>query len=152
MDRRYEFQAGFTFIEMMITVAIVAILAAIALPAYTESIKRGKLIDATMRLGDYRSQMEKWFLDNRTYQAVPTAGTNCGIPAPTPAAKDPFQIDCVANSATTYLITATGRPAGGMEAAFVYTVDQANVRTSAGPSGWAGNGACWAVRKDGTCQ
>lgn len=143
---------GFTLLEVLITVAIVGILAAIAVPIYTDSIKRGRLVDATVRLGDYRSQIEKWFLDNRTYQAVPTAGTTCGIAPPTPAAKDPFQLDCVANNATTYTITATGRPAGGMEAAFVYSVDQANQRSSTGPSGWAGNASCWAVRKDGTCQ
>ena len=152
MNRRSTGAPGFTLLEVLITVAIVGILAAIALPAYTDSIKRGRLVDATVRLGDYRSQMEKWFLDNRTYQSVPTAGTACGIAPPSPAAKDPFALDCVANTATTYTITATGRPAGGMEAGFVYTVDQSNARSSAGPTGWTGNAGCWAVRKDGTCQ
>ena len=136
----------------MITVAIVAILGAIALPFYTDTIRRGKLVDATGRLGDYRSQQEKWFLDNRTYQAVPPAGTACGIPSPAPAAGDPFQLTCDAPTATTYTVTATGRAAGGMDPLFVYTVNQANVRASSGPLGWSAGAGCWALRKDGSCQ
>lgn len=143
---------GFTLLEVMITVTIVAILAAIAVPAYMDYIRRGKIVDATVRLGDYRAQMEKWFLDNRSYQPVPPAGTTCGVAPPPVGANDPFQIDCAANTATTYTITATGRAAGGMPA-LVYSVDQANVRGSTGAGGWANSvGACWAVRKDGSCQ
>jgi type IV pilus assembly protein PilE len=141
---------GFTLMEVMIAVGIVAILAAIALPAYQDSIIRGKLIDGTMKLGDYRSQMEKWFLDNRTYQ---DGGGGCGVPAPLPGTHDPFALTCAAPTATTYTLTATGRAAGGLSTNFTFTVDQANTRTSSGDLGsWAGNGACWAVRKDGTCQ
>lgn len=149
MKRHARRESGFTLMEVMITVCIVAILAAIAVPAYQDSVTRGKLIDATMRLGDYRSQMEKWFLDNRTYQN----GAACGVPAPAPGPKDPFALSCVAPSATTYTLTATGRPAGGMSASFTFTVDQANQRTSSGDGGsWAGNATCWAVRKDGSCS
>jgi type IV pilus assembly protein PilE len=149
MKRHARRESGFTLMEVMITVCIVAILAAIAVPAYQDSVTRGKLIDATVRLGDYRSQMEKWFLDNRTYQN----GGACGVPAPAPAAKDPFALSCAAPSATTYTLTATGRPAGGMSSAFTFTVDQANQRTSSGDGGsWAGNATCWAVRKDGSCH
>lgn len=142
--------AGFTLLEVMITVAIVGILASIALPSYFEYIQRSKLIDATVKLGDFRAQMEKYFLDNRTYS---NAGA-CGIPNPTPGTSDPFEITCLpgANPATQYTVTATGRPAYGMSASFVYTVNQANEKTSTGPTGWAGATTCWAVRKDGSCQ
>src|SRR6187431_2906997 len=81
---------GFTLIEVMIVVAIVGILAAIALPSYFEYIQRSKLIDATIKLGDFRAQMEKYFLDNRTYN---NAGA-CGVVAPTPGAADPFELAC----------------------------------------------------------
>jgi type IV pilus assembly protein PilE len=144
--------AGFTLIEVMITVAIVGVLASIALPAYWDSVTRSKLIDGTTKLGDFRAQLEKWFLDNRTYQAVPTAGTNCGVANPVAGASDAFAITCTAGTAFSYTITATGRAAAGMSASFVYTVDQANQKTSTGPSGWVGNATCWAVRKDGSCQ
>ena len=143
---------GFTLLEVMITVCIVAILGAIALPAYQDSVTRGKIIDATVRLGDFRAQQEKWFLDNRTYQTVPAAGTACGIANPPLGATDPFKLECVANTPTTYTITATGQAAGGVPALF-YSVDQANVRYSTGAGSWQNSvGACWAVRKDGSCQ
>ena len=61
----------------MVTVAIIAILASIALPSYSEYITRSRLVDAHTRLGDLRIQMEKYFQDNRTYMA----GATCGIAA-----------------------------------------------------------------------
>ncbi len=139
---------GFTLLEVMITVAIVGILAAIALPSYFDYIQRSKIIDGTTKLGDFRTQMEKYFLDNRTYQN----GGNCGIPDPTPAGGDHFAITCAAATATTYTVTATGIPSKGMSASFVYTVNQANQKTSAGPGGYFTAADCWAVRKDGSCQ
>ena len=68
---------GFSLIELMVTVAIIAILASIALPSYSEYITRSRLVDAHTRLGDLRIQMEKYFQDNRTY----LAGAVCGIDA-----------------------------------------------------------------------
>lgn len=150
MKRRFTPARGFTMLEMMIVLTIVAILAAIALPMYQDAVTRGKLIDATVRLGDYRSQMEKWFLDNRDYR---DAGGACGIPAPAPGAHDPFALSCTAPTATTYEVKAKGRAAGGMSTNFEFTVNQTNARASTGDgANWAGNANCWAVRKDGTCQ
>jgi prepilin-type N-terminal cleavage/methylation domain-containing protein len=110
MNRSVPRTRGFTLLEVMITVCIVAILAAIALPAYQDSVRRGKIIDATVRLGDFRAQQEKWFLDNRTYQKVPAAGTACGIDDPPLGATDPFKVECTAPTATTYNIKAPARP------------------------------------------
>jgi len=137
---------GFTLIEVMIVVAIIAILAAIAIPAYGDYIKRSKIIDATQKLSTARVKMEQLFLDVRKY----TDGCGNTNIIPAAAADDVFALTCVAD-ATTYTLTATGIPSKGMEAAFVYTINQNNQKTSAGPSGWSGNGACWATRKDGSC-
>ena len=147
---------GFTLIEVMITVAIVAILAAVALPSYTDYVTRSKIIEATTSLSDMRVRLEQYFLDNRQYPAsciAPAAG-----PAPAgqiylPASSKFFTVTC-ALTATTYTVTATGNAAQAM-GGFVYTIDQANNRkTTSLPSGWSGAGAsstCWIIRKNGDC-
>ena len=83
--------AGFTLIELMIAVVVIGILAAIAIPLYGDSVTRSKIIDGTTKLGDFRTQMEKYFMDNRTY----INGAACGVPNPAVAANDNFQITCV---------------------------------------------------------
>ena len=59
--------SGFTLIEVMITVAIVAILAAIAVPSYNEYVQRARITEATSALADMRNKMEQYFQDNRTW-------------------------------------------------------------------------------------
>ena len=60
-------QKGFTLIELMIVVVVIGILSAIAMPAYTDYVKRGKAAEATATLADMRIKMEQFFQDNRTY-------------------------------------------------------------------------------------
>ena len=142
---------GFTLIELMITVSIIGVLAAIALPTYFEQIQRSKLNDGITKLSDAKSKMDKFFFDQRTYQNA--AGNACGITFPAVAGKDDFFIiTCAAPTPTTYLITATGVPANGLSALFIYTVANNGLKSSSGPGGWAGAPTCWAVRKDGSCQ
>src|SRR5579864_6901524 len=58
---------GFKLIELMITVAIVAILAAIALPSYRDYVLRGQITQATNALSTLRANMERQYQDNRQY-------------------------------------------------------------------------------------
>jgi type IV pilus assembly protein PilE len=138
---------GFTLIEVMIVVAIVAVLAAIALPNYSYYVQRAKIIEATTALSDARQRTEQLFLDTRTYAGNCTAAKN----AVQPGLKT-FTLDCPTENTSAYTIRAIGVPAQGMSASFVYTINQAGAKTSAGPTGWAGNGNCWATRKDGSCN
>ena len=139
---------GFTLIELMITVAIAAILASVALPMYRTYVQRGRIIDATSRLSDFRVRMEQYFMDNRTYDK---GGGKCGVPDPTDTNDAAFKIACDPATATTYTVKATGKASKGMKD-FVYEIDQAGAKkTSGAPSGWTTNSTCWVVQKDGSC-
>jgi type IV pilus assembly protein PilE len=138
---------GFTLIELLIVVAIVATLAGIAVPTFSDYLRRGRLIEAVARLADHRVRMEQFFGDNRRYD---DGAGNCGYVAPASGAADAFAVECTA-SPTAYTVSATGI-AGKGTAGFVYTIDEANARrTLAAPDGWIANRNCWVLRRDGTC-
>jgi type IV pilus assembly protein PilE len=143
--------AGFTLIEVMITVAIVAIIAAVALPNYTDYVTRSKIVEAKTNLSDMRTRLEQYFLDNRSYPAacIASAGGPAGVGnIYLPASAKFFTVAC-ALTATTYTVTATGT--GGM-AGFVYTIDQANTHATTGTGPWSKTSAvCWVSRKNGDC-
>ena len=145
--------SGFTLIELMIVVLVVAILSAIALPSYQEYVTRGKITEATSNLADMRVKLEQYFQDNRTYVGACVAGTTA--PLPLAATTRYFDFTCPTLTATTFIVTATGRAAQGM-GGFAYSVDQANVQSTvitapALTDGWASNAACWVIRKGGAC-
>jgi type IV pilus assembly protein PilE len=149
-------ERGFTLIEMLITVAVVAILAAVALPTYTDYITRSKIVEATSNLTDMRTRLEQYFLDSRQYPAsciAPAVGPAPATKIYLPASSKYFTVTCVL-TATTYTVTATGKATQAM-GGFVYTIDQGNNRKTTGlPSGWSGAGAgstCWISRKNGDC-
>ena len=145
-------RAGFTLLELMIAVAVIGILAAIAIPMYGDSVMRSKIIGATTQLGDVRTQMEKYFMDNRSYLAGAGCGAAPSILSYNADASNNFTLSCPAPTATTYTIQADGK-AGKNMGGFTYTINEANVKTTVAlPGGWAGAGSpCWVLRKDGSC-
>jgi len=58
---------GFTLIELMITVAIVGILAAIAYPSYQDQIRKSHRTDGKTKLLEVAQRQERYYTDNNTY-------------------------------------------------------------------------------------
>ncbi|MFG6446900.1 type IV pilin protein [Roseateles sp. BYS180W] len=140
---------GFTLMEVMITVAIVGILAAIALPSYQDYVLRGHLVDASTGLSTVAAQMERHYQDNRSYATVGAFTSPCqGRTAE--RTFNHFVVSCAEDpTALTFRLQAVG---SGPTAGFVYTLDQAGGRsTTSARTGWNSCASKWILRKGEPC-
>jgi len=69
---------GFTLIELMITVVIIGVLAAIAYPSYTKYMQQTRRSDAQIALSDAASRMEKYYSDCNYYTQTLGGTRSCG--------------------------------------------------------------------------
>ena len=147
---RRSASVGFTLIEVMITVAIVGILAMVALPSYRDYILRGHLVDASNGLATIRAQMERHFQDNRSYATVGTFTTPCAAAAAT-RTFNLFVVSCSGTpTATAFTLQAVG---SGNVNGFTFTITEADVRaTAAAPTGWTTCATGWMLKKGQVCS
>jgi type IV pilus assembly protein PilE len=140
-------------IELMVTVAIVAILASVAYPAYRDYVIRGQLVNATNGLATVRANMERHFQDNRDYRTVTAGATTFTTPCAVAQAQRTFGnfvVQCATNqpTATTYILEAVGNgPVNG----FTLTVNQADARSTTAPTGWGSCTTAWILRRGQAC-
>ena len=159
-----RFTRGFTLIEIMITVVIIAAIAAIAIPNYTDYVTRSKFAEAHGHLSDQRVKLEQYYMDNRRYSSD-VAGATCGLGNTiTITNAKYFTYTCATSNANTvgaqsYTLTATGVAAEGL-AGLAFTLTQANARgtTVTGGSAIANKGYatpspnnCWVKKKPSLC-
>lgn len=138
--------AGFTLIELMLTVLIASIITAIALPSYRNYSYRTRITEATSQLTAYRLMMEQSFQDNQAY------GKNkvCNL---TFNNTENFSYACATlNDDQSYKITATGNKKNNMNE-FSYTIDEkGNTATLALPAGWGTVPKdCWVLKVKMEC-
>jgi len=136
---------GFTLIELLIVIAMMGILMAIAVPSYSDYLKRGRIVDGLVPLADMGAKLEQYFQDYRQYTGACAADSI----APLPAETSHFKYTCALDE-TPPKVTATGK---GSMSGFVFTLDTKGVRkTAATPTGWTKPEAnCWSSRRDGSC-
>ena len=141
---------GFTLIEVMIVVAIIAILASVALPSYQEYILRSRLVEGTNELSTLRARMEQHFQDNRTYATTGVFTAPCLPTVPGRPKAGTFTVECAAAdlTATTYIITATG---SSQTASFTFTVNEQGIRATTGSSWGHTSTTCWLMTKGDSC-
>lgn len=143
---------GFSLIELMITVAIVAILAAIAMPNYRNYAIRGQLPEATAALSALRANMERFYQDNRTYLTANGFTSPCDPAALALQNTANFTLTCPTLTATTFTAEAQGThsPLSG----FRFFVDQNDTQSTVvgppAPSAFASCTTAW-VTKTGGC-
>lgn len=108
----YKLSSGFTLIELMITVAVIGILAAIAYPSYTDQMRKSRRADAQAALMSIATLQQQFLLDTRAY-----AGNLAALNYTTPTAVARFYTVAVSPAAVpppvvpTFTVTAV--PTGG---------------------------------------
>lgn len=108
MKRRHpslkQCRRGFTLIEIMITVAILAILTAVALPSFLDSMRKGRRAEAFSALSALQQAQERFRGNNPSYASTLSA---VNIPATTSPGGF-YAISIGSSSATGYTVTADG--------------------------------------------
>lgn len=140
---------GFTLIELMVVVTVIAVLAAIAYPSYRDYVLRGQLVDATNALASFRAEMERHFQDNRSYATVGSFVSPCQTSDTASRTVGNFVVSCTgALDANGYTLQAVG---SGPTSGFTFTIDQNANRTTTAPSGWGNCTSGWALKR-GQCS
>lgn len=120
---------GFTLIELMITVAIVAILAAVALPSYRQYVVRSKRSAAQAQMMDIANRQQQFLLANRSY-ADKAALTASGYALPAEVNSN-YSYDIVLSTTGVPGYTLTLTPIGGQTGDGALTLNSDGVKTPA---------------------
>lgn len=132
--------AGFTLIELMVVVAIVAILVAIAYPAYNDSVRKSRRGQAKADLVELAQRAERWHTVNNTYVGFWTTIDSADRVSPRTGGTAAYNLT-ETEAANTFTLTAT--PQGGQTAdtrCGTLTLNQAGLKTESGTGALAD---CW---------
>ena len=137
--RRCRLQQGTTFVELIVAIVIVAILAAIAVPSYRQYLLRGNRAQAKQFLEDMANRQEQYFLDRKTYAAqIGSGGLGMAAPESTSGLYTfaiATNVDCLGQAFPMPGYTLAATATGSQSADGTLCLDSANQRVPSGK--WA---------------
>jgi len=137
---RVKSSHGFTLIEIMITVVIIGILAAIGLPAYQTYVLRAGRTEGQAALMDISARLEQYYLGNKAYTTDITGNLNTNDTTESNRYDIDVQACTGGTIATCYKITATAVNAQAADATCTtLTLDSSDVKGASGTD----PDACW---------
>ena len=92
--------AGFTLIELMVTVVIVSILASIAIPSYMSSVRKSRRTEARTALLDLAAREERYLATNSAYSSTASDLGYSTLPGPTASGYYTLNVSVTAPSST----------------------------------------------------
>lgn len=139
--------AGMTLIELMIVVAILAILSAIAIPSYNEFTKRARRSEARTALMDLASREEQFYNDNKTYSANLAQLTgDPSLPDPTRIATENSYYEITIPLSTSIAYTLQAEAIGAQlqdKKCRTFTLNHQGEKTAANTSSADTSDVCW---------
>jgi type IV pilus assembly protein PilE len=134
---------GFTLIELMVVVMVIAVLSAIAIPSYLEQSRKGRRADAMRAVSEYQLAMERWRSENPCYGqsggSCPTFTASGTYPAAPTSDSGFYTFTLGTATPTAYSVTATpaGRQSGDRCGNLVL-----NWSAGSGKPTWSGDADC----------
>lgn len=126
----YFMQRGFTLVELMVALAIIAILASIALPSYQQYVIRGNRAAAQAEMLDIANRQQQFMLADREYADL--SKLNASGYALSSEVSDKYTVTMdVDNSATPPIFTVTMTPKGSQSEDGALTLNSAGVKSPA---------------------
>jgi type IV pilus assembly protein PilE len=127
---------GFTLVELMITVAIVGLLAAIAVPSYSSHVTQSRRVDAQGALISLGQAMERYYTEKSTYVGA-TLGAGGIFPneAPLDAGSKYYDLSITTQTSTTFTVQATPKNAQAGDGNLTFD--------NIGTRGWDGHPDGW---------